>query len=594
MLESLREIGIFSLHDKNQNISDVINILLENPARNNYETVVSISFFSINNDLNFKEIEIEPADKINYYKYLYKRKGAQGANYTPCGLVAAKGIDGTFNNRIISWAKQNKNEPHIIGKLADALDRNSETILKKLLQKNEEKDLSTTILTVKIDRKYLGEIEEFKDYFLDSYYKKKSEIAFDHGVCSLCGASGFVMGNEKPWAFYSLDKPGFIASGFKPETGWKNFPICKKCSLLVEEGKQHVQNNLKFRFSGIQYFLLPKSIIGDRDVLEEVLIFLEKERKEKLNLVDLKNLADDEDDILQFAAEQSDAISYNFLFYKQDKSQFSILLYLQDILPSTIKRLFMAKENVDDFWIFKNSYREKNELKNVVFTFGNIRTFIGTPKIFLNIVERIFKEQNVDYYFILHHFFTYLRQQFVNSRPTKSNTLKAWQILLLLENLKLLNNKPEGEAIMSGDLIQNDVKSKVESFFNQFESTFNSAEKRAIFLTGVLTNFLLRIQQNDRDSQPFRKNLKGLKMRQKDILQIFPEAQNKLEEYGKNYYSQLEQVIAEYFVRAGSKWRISDDEINFYFLLGMDLSDAKTENGEYIFKVEKENKDNNE
>ena len=73
-------------------------------------------------------------------------------------------------------------------------------------------------------------------------------------------------------------------------------------------------------------------------------------------------------------------------------------------------------------------------------------------------------------------------------------------------------------------------------------------------------------------------------MSKQDIIKIFPEAQNKLEEYNKNYYKQLEEIIAEYFIKAGNEWNLKDDELNFYFLLGMDLSDAKDENGQFLFK----------
>ena len=56
--------------------------------------------------------------------------------------------------------------------------------------------------------------------------------------------------------------------------------------------------------------------------------------------------------------------------------------------------------------------------------------------------------------------------------------------------------------------------------------------------------------------------------------------QNKLEEYGKNYYRTLESIISKYFILAGNGWKMSNDEISFYFVLGMNLS--------YIFKAKKE------
>ncbi len=594
MLESLREIGRFSLEDQGKSVSDEISILLENPGSENYKNVVVLNFKS-NPDglLIFNNLENEPVD-TNYEKYLYKRKSSQGANYTPCALVAGKGLTGTFNNRILKWANGNVGYDNIVGELARAIQKYAKDILRHLEQKEAEEGSDGIILTVSINNQHIGEIEAFRNYFVETYYESKKDIAHEQGVCSLCGTEGFVMGNVKPWAFYSLDKPGFIASGFSAKTGWKNFPICKKCSLLVEEGKQHVEDALNFRFAGIRYYLMPKSILGNPDVLREALVFLEQERKKQLKTRDLKRLADEEDNILDFASEQSDALVYNFLFYESAKAKFTILLYLPDVLPSMIKQLFVAKEAVENHGIFKGAYKEKEELKNIEFTFRNIRNFVSNPQAFLNVVEKVFKRKPVDYFYLLSQFLDVLRQRFANEEFTRIQTLQAFQIILLLMELNILANKPKGELVMSTNLIQNEIKEKIEQFFEQFPDTFDTAEKRAVFLTGVLTQFLLNIQQRERGSQPFRKNLKGLKMRQRDILQIFPEAQNKLEEYGANYYTQLEEVISEYFVRAGARWNITDDEINFYFLLGMDLSNATTEDGKPIFKVGKEPIDESE
>ena len=117
-----------------------------------------------------------------------------------------------------------------------------------------------------------------------------------------------------------------------------------------------------------------------------------------------------------------------------------------------------------------------------------------------------------------------------------------------------------------------EISEKIEAFFERFPEFFNSAEKKAVFLEGALAQFLLNIQYRDKNSQPFRARLKGLKMDKALIIKLLPEIQNKLEEYGKNYYRELETKISEYFVLAGNKWNLSNDEISFYFALGMNLS----------------------
>jgi len=53
------------------------------------------------------------------------------------------------------------------------------------------------------------------------------------------------------------------------------------------------------------------------------------------------------------------------------------------------------------------------------------------------------------------------------------------------------------------------------------------------------------------------------------IKRLLPEIQNKLEEYKKNYYRDLEEIIARYFIHSGVNWIESNDDLSFYFVLGM-------------------------
>jgi CRISPR-associated protein Csh1 len=71
------------------------------------------------------------------------------------------------------------------------------------------------------------------------------------------------------------------------------------------------------------------------------------------------------------------------------------------------------------------------------------------------------------------------------------------------------------------------------------------------------------------------KKLKGLKMDEKDIKPLLSEVQNKLEEYdafdkGKRL---IASEISKYLLEAGDGWKMSVDEINFYFACGMNLVD---------------------
>jgi len=116
--------------------------------------------------------------------------------------------------------------------------------------------------------------------------------------------------------------------------------------------------------------------------------------------------------------------------------------------------------------------------------------------------------------------------------------------------------------------------------FKMFPDFFNATVKRAVFLEGVLTQLLLDLQFLDRQAFPFRSKLHGLRLDAKIIKQLLPEIQNKLDEYDKNYYKDLEQETSKYMVQSGDKWDITKGEISYYFVLGMNLA--------YLFKTKSE------
>ena len=137
-------------------------------------------------------------------------------------------------------------------------------------------------------------------------------------------------------------------------------------------------------------------------------------------------------------------------------------------------------------------------------------------------------------------------------------------------------------------LTKEEFPEKVEQFFFAFDAFFTTAADKAIFLTGALTQFLLNIQKQEKSSTPFRTRLKGLKMNGEQISQLLPQIQEKLEQYDKNYYRTQETVISKYYLQAGKpeSWKLSLDEMNFIFVLGMNLSN--------YFKIQKQEGANDE
>ena len=127
-----------------------------------------------------------------------------------------------------------------------------------------------------------------------------------------------------------------------------------------------------------------------------------------------------------------------------------------------------------------------------------------------------------------------------------------------------------------------DIPTRVEMFFRAHGGFFDIPEKKACFLVGVLVRKLLNLQKWDKKGArpPFLAKLQGLRLNEALIKRLSYEAQNKLEEYDKNFYHKLETVIAQYMIAAGEKWTCTNDAISFYFTMGMNMAG--------LFKAKKE------
>jgi CRISPR-associated protein Csh1 len=401
----------------------------------------------------------------------------------------------------------------------------------------------------------------FENILIQTITEEENIKGFNNGVCSICKEEKPVIIGDGIYTFFTIDKTGFISGGLKEENAWKNFPICQSCKRNIEKGKAYLETNLTFKFAGLTYQLIPKFIIGREFVSSEVIdIFTNASKIFKLKENVQKKYLGEENEILGYLKEYEDYLTLNFLFIQKMNKAERILSLIEDVFPSHLKQLFSVKEEVD-------------LLYNKDFTFKTIWNFFSKSDqnkrdadlkaYFLDLSDRIFKGKPVDFSFVLKFLMKRIRTSFVNDDYFNFTVLDAIMIVSFLQKLDLINME-----------VFNMEERIFSELFEKFKPTFESPLKRGLFLLGGLTQLLLNTQYSRRESTPpFLKQLKGLKMDEKDFKGLIPKIQNKLYEY--DAFDKGKQKLAEeasyYLLTAGDNWKMSIDEMNFYFATGMNL-----------------------
>lgn len=623
MIQDIYNIGEFILKREKIDVNNPIEILIQDPnTSGRIKNVLAVIIEKKGDSFNYLKIEREEYDTEKLLKYLYRKGSPRGTDVLPTSIIID--INKTFQIKILNWFKQFEKKERkaklededktFVTSIYTCIKDNFDKILGdlkeklKLIKKNEGSIITLKFLENKEPR-YLGDYSFFQRHLItqskiDYYYSKKYKVSSkkEKQVCSICLRNKpEVFGFVQTYNFYTVDKTGFLAGGFTRENAWKNYPVCLECALVLEVGKKYINKNLTFNFYGIFYKVIPKFILK-KDLGEIFEVLEEYKKSPKLKKDDITKLTADEDEIFEKLSEQANYINFNLLFYQEQQSAFRILQFVEDILPSRLKQIITVKKYLEQLEFFKECQYSQ---KPILFNFGILRRIFpksrkmdfyrrNFDKYFLDLTNKIFSNKLIDYQFIIKSIMKEVRVSFVHDNfPLFALLcLQSFMLLLFLDKLNLFKNL-KGGNIMKKDKMTTLIKfdetdeltNKILKFFQEFSENFQYPAQKVVFLVGILTKFLLNIQYLERNATPFMSKLQGLKLDEKLIKKLFPEIQNKLIEYGKNYYVKLESIISKFFLLAGNNWKQTNDEISFYFTLGMDLW--------YLFKINKEEGGNN-
>jgi len=445
------------------------------------------------------------------------------------------------------------------------------------------------ICTIKINNKLPGDSEYFQpiiEQFLENqfkeYYEKYggTQSIGKNNVCYICGQfSQETYGYCSTYPFYSSNEFAYIAGGFRREDSWKNYPVCPTCAKDLYIGKDWLTKHFDRKFYGIQYLLIPAPTIEQDnfysilDDIKRAYIGIDFKKTAERNL---QRQMEMEEEVFEVLASQKNQATFTFIFYNAKQSEFKILQEAEDILPSRFERILAAKKQVEkhnDFHNISGLHKDKTP-DNLKFNFGIIKNFFSSEynNDFLDITTKILKNRPLDRSFILHQIANVISEKF-RIKKLRHEILEAMLLMKFLYELKLIELSPNRMEVQMSNHYQN--------YFLGHPEFYDADWKKAVFLLGVLAQNVLDIQWQERNATPFRDRLNGLRIDYHTVKRLYPECINKLEQYKKNYYRELEEIIAVLLESGEPDLRNqSVDEISFYFAMGL--------NRNKIFKAKEE------
>ena len=579
----------------------------------------------------FKRVTLEGFDAEGQGKYLYRGGGTSGTGVTlTCKLGKPNPKDRrqktprefastALNKKIIAYLREmsegaTTKEGQTFGQqTAQALEADQEIVLVQVTQLAEqivadkkENAIVTLLISNEQARNYPNEIEPLHEYFLqlvnpETGEKDGKRSVGENAVCSCCGKHSEKVYCRPPnlkLPYFTFDKPGFISGGFFSdkeiqEYAWRNLPLCAECETTVRRGFKAVEEHLSFSLGGIRYLLIPSFAEWQSNNAETVVRTLAK-----LGKATEVGLQRDQEMLFahRLGSEENNA-SFTFLFYRKKQSRLEILSSLENVLPSRLSELANAVDYAEqhDLLARFGEWAKSPKINAISINFGLLRD-LYQPRLktkgdlpinlFLRAVQRVVYGQPFDLGEFFDAAMRYIREE-LREQQSEGNepwlvlaTHKALAAAFWLLNLGLLPFAEPGDNVFNngGDVMTDypslnadNLNESFEHFFQSFGGLFVHESQKACYLMGILCAQVLREQRDRYDNrQPFYRHLKDLNLNEEEMRGLFPKLKSKLVEYEKDHFNWgLERAIADRFRHAGSPWKQTHSEINFFFTLGL-------------------------
>lgn len=626
MIEAIKNIGELELSKLLENNGTVLDIFLEDPSDDGkYDKVLFIKLQKHNSSIVYEGVEERGFRTEEVRRYLYRSgSGARGADVTPTAkLTEAKK---TIPNKIIRAVTDALNfiddnstqERQDLEEIKRVLEEKEKRIIDDIQIKQKEmgkgaKLIISLMLCKENEEKWVGDWEIFCEKFKADcrklFAEKYSKISTSQDkVCSICFEKTEVFGFTSTFQFYTLDKPGYVAGGFRQQEAWKNYPVCFECGAKLELGKKYLERHLTKSFYFRRMMIIPKTLWEEdlSTVLEKLRRRLKSRREDSeedsKTQSEVESIGHAENSIIYTLGSMGQGVTYNLLFFeeKQSGAVFNILLNIEDVLPSRLHFIYEQLKQVNSLEQFGHFPVGKGEqpFKLHPGVFGELFPYKTHNRYFLEMIYSLIAKRPIDAKFLISRIMDVIVEKFNEPDDKKKfyDSFIAWryfQLILYLGRLELLPDlfKNNGGEKSVREIAKYNLKdfSSAEEMFDTFfvnqNGLYNHPAAKACFMVGYLAQHLINFQRKELDRTPFKVQLKGLKLKEKDVRGLVAKLQDKFMDYEDGYQGSFYpcrtefELMTKYIQEAGKDWPMSMPEIGFYVAVGM--------NGKNLFTFKK-------
>lgn len=476
-------------------------------------------------------------DKIWYYPVVWNK-----SILTPAVIINNK----EFNKIIKDFDefKDNKAVKNLIKFIENKYNYNfNDEILNKIYfkLKNCEWAKEDIILSFKINKFYLEDPENYKEFENEIFLKNKELVDWKCHICWNKKVYKDIDWWIWPYKFYTLDKKRFIF-WISEKNKHKNFSICNECWENLIYWKYYFENVYIDLFWYEMLFFI--NFLKDDSNLEK-LIFEEIFKNYEDNVIrgykyiPLENL-------LKLENLWNYICLIDFISIDKKNSEIKIKYWMKDIVPSKLRKFLEMLED---------------EKKKDNFDYIHYKKYLWDEFLFLT--ENLIKWYEINEDYIIKLFFKYHKKYIEEKKLdylSYNKTISNFKLLLLFLNKKwYLNNN----SIKMKELSTSYIKKHIEE-----NTILQDVDKMYMIVVGNLIKKVLKVQEENLSSKPFLYSIDFDNLTYEKVEKIIIKAIDKLTKYDKE--DDVRTLIKDIMILSNYiEKKLNKDKIAFYILYGM-------------------------